>query len=670
MPQLNETKEDRGSASARKPMADDAQMRRFRRDAACFALDLGALTAAFVGAFLVRFEGSVPADMRSALIWTLPWVLVLQYGALVWKKVPSFSWVFVSIRDVPPIVHAHAVAALALLSLRYGMEALGGAFAATSLAQLPASVIVFDCALAILATAGVRGLRRIQRETLRVQKARRESRGAATVILGAGVAGRMLLNELNESASLGYRAVAFLDDDRAKIGRLVGGVKVEGTTDDLAEVAARHGARIALIAIAAASRASVHRIYERCVAAGMHTKIVPTLHELVSGDTPISQLRDVAIEDLLGRDPVEIDRSSAPGAIAGKVVLVTGAGGSIGSELCRQILRLEPERLVLVERYENNLYEIHRELSARPGGERIVPEIADVGDEPRMADLFAAYRPHVVFHAAAHKHVPMMERAPKEAIKNNVFGTKTVADLADRFGAERFVFVSTDKAVRPSSVMGATKRIAELYIKDLDARSTVRFTSVRFGNVMGSAGSVIPLFQEQIARGGPVTVTHPEMERFFMTIPEAARLVLEAAGLSEGGEVMLLDMGSPVKIRALAENMIRLSGREPYREVDIVFTGMRPGEKLQEELALPEEVLGETPCKKIFVWRGGASAVPMSAVLARLREPGRTGDEVRQALREALPEFRSPQHVAHEPLFVPVVPMPERAAAMRMAASS
>ncbi|MEY4829591.1 MAG: hypothetical protein RLZZ562_1387, partial [Planctomycetota bacterium] len=469
-------------------MADDAQMRRMRRDAACFALDLTALSAAFAGAFLVRFEGSVPPDMQSVLVWTLPWALALQYAALLWKKVPSFSWVFVSIRDVPPIVQAHAAAALALLGVRYGMEAMGGAFAATSIAQLPASVIVFDCALAILATAGVRGLRRIQRETLRVQKARRESRGAATVILGAGVAGRMLLNELRESASLGYRAVAFLDDDRAKIGRLVGGVRVEGTTDDLAEVAARHGARIVLIAIAAAPRASVHRIYERCVASGMHAKIVPTLHELVSGDTPITQVRDVAIEDLLGRDPVEIERSSAPSAIAGKVVLVTGAGGSIGSELCRQILRLEPESLVLVERYENNLYEIHRELAVRPGGERIVPEVADVGDEPRMAELFALHRPHVVFHAAAHKHVPMMERAPREAIKNNVFGTKTVADLADRFGAERFVFVSTDKAVRPSSVMGATKRIAELYIKDLDARSSVRFSSVRFGNVMGSAG--------------------------------------------------------------------------------------------------------------------------------------------------------------------------------------
>ena len=670
MPQLYETKEDRGSISARKPMADDAQMRRLRRDAACFALDLTALTAAFLGAFLVRFEGSVSPDMRSVLLWTLPWVLAIQYAALLWKKVPSFSWVFVSIRDVPPIVHSHAFAALALLGLRYGMEALGGAFAATSIAQLPASVIVIDCALAILATAGLRGLRRIQRETLRVRKARRESRGAATVIIGAGVAGRMLLNELRESASLGYRAVAFLDDDRAKIGRLVGGVRVEGTTDDLAEVAARHGARIVLIAIAAASRASVHRIYERCIASGMHVKIVPTLHELVSGDTPITQLRDVAIEDLLGRDPVEIEQSSAPNTIAGKVVLVTGAGGSIGSELCRQILRLEPESLVLVERYENNLYEIHRELAVRPGGERIVPEVADVGDEPRMAELFALHRPHVVFHAAAHKHVPMMERAPREAIKNNVFGTKTVADLADRFGAERFVFVSTDKAVRPSSVMGATKRIAELYIKDLDARSSVRFSSVRFGNVMGSAGSVIPLFQEQIARGGPVTVTHPDMERFFMTIPEAARLVLEAAGLSEGGEVMLLDMGSPVNIRALAENMIRLSGREPYGDVDIVFTGMRPGEKLQEELALPEEVLGETPCKKIFVWRGGNSAASMQAVLARLREPGRNADEVRQSLREVLPEFRSPQLVVQEPLFAPVVPVSERANGMRMASSS
>ncbi len=667
MPQTQETTSLRAMPLQQTSNAGAVRRSRLRRDAICLLLDLAALSLAFVAAFLLRFEGSLPQALANGLAGSLPLVVASQYAALLWKRVPSFSWVFVSLRDVPPVLGALGVAAATLLLLRFGLDAAGGAFAATALARLPVSVVLIDFALAAVAVVGVRGARRLQREWLRAHKAHAEARGAATVLIGAGVAGKMLLQELVESPALGYRPVAFLDDDRTKLGRVVGGVRVEGTTDDVAEVASRHGARIALIAIASADRASVHRIFDRCNACGLHVKIVPTLRELVSGKTPISRVRDIAIEDLLGRDPVEIEASSAPSAVAGKVVLVTGAGGSIGSELCRQILRLEPKKLVLVERFENNLYEIHRELGHRPGGELVVPEIGDVADEPRMAEIFAAHRPQVVFHTAAHKHVPMMERAPREAVKNNVFGTKTVADLADRFGAERFVFVSTDKAVRPSSVMGATKRIAELYVKELDARSPVRFASVRFGNVMGSAGSVIPLFQEQIARGGPVTVTHPEMERFFMTIPEAARLVLEAAGLAEGGEVMLLDMGSPVRIAVLAENMIRLSGFEPYRDIDIVFTGVRPGEKLHEELALPEEIVAETACKKVFVWRGGTGSFSVQSALLRLRDPGRTPDEVRRTLREVLPEYATETRA---PVFVPPVPLAERGAEARMAASS
>lgn len=657
------------SANSQPPRLSDrdVRLRRLRRDSICLGLDLMVLAIAFCGAFLVRYEGRVPPGMVDAMLWNLPWVVLLQYALLAWQQVPRFSWVFIGIRDVPPIVRALGTAALVLLAFRYG----GGLFAAegSSLHALlvPSSVVVFDAAFAILGIAGVRGLRRLQREHFRMRSARVSEKGTPTVLIGAGVAGRMLQQELDEFADLGYLPVAFLDDDREKLGRLVGGIRVEGTTAQLSEVAKRHGAKIALIAIASADRADVHRILEHCKTANLQTKMIPSLHEIVTGKIRITQLRDVAIEDLLGREPVEIEGSVAPAAIAGKVVLVTGAGGSIGSELCRQILRLEPLRLVLVERYENNLYEIHRELSAGSKAERVVPEIADITDEQRMADVFAQHRPQLVFHAAAHKHVPMMERVPREAIKNNVFGTKMVADLADRFGVERFVFVSTDKAVRPSSVMGATKRLAELYIKELGARSKVKFVSVRFGNVMGSAGSVIPLFREQIARGGPVTVTHKDMERFFMTIPEASRLVLEAAGMCEGGEVMLLDMGSPVKIRTLAENMIRLSGFEPYKQIDIAFTGMRPGEKLYEELALPDEMVEETHCKKIFVWRGNGWPVPMSSVLTRLREPGNTPDEVRQTLREVLPEFRVPDG---DPLFIPVHGRNGRAAVTRVLASS
>ncbi len=622
---------------------NDARWRRLRRDIACLAIDLAVLAIAYVFAFLVRFDASMPQPMVVVMAKTVLVAVLLQYAALFAFGVPSFSWVFISLRDVPPILRALGIATVAMLALRYGGEAAGGAIAKSVIARIPSSVIVLDLAFSALGIAGVRGLRRLQREWTHSRQGGNTLSGAPTVVIGAGVAGRMLLQELAESRALGFRPVAIVDDDRAQHGRVVCGLRVEGSTDEVTEVAARHGARSVLIAIASPPRTMVQRVFAQCAAAGLHIKLVPTLRELVTGKTPISQLRDVAIEDLLGREPVEIEASVAPAVIGGSVVLVTGAGGSIGSELCRQILRLAPTKLVLVERFENSLYEIHRELLQAPNGDRVAPMIADVTDEARMAEVFATHRPQVVFHAAAHKHVPMMELAPREAIKNNVFGTKCVADLADRFGVARFVLVSTDKAVRPSSVMGATKRLAELYVKEVDARSETRFASVRFGNVMGSAGSVIPLFAEQIARGGPVTVTHPEMERFFMTIPEAARLVLEAAGLAEGGETMLLDMGSPVRIAALAENMIRLSGLEPHRDVNIVFTGIRPGEKLHEELALPEEVLDGTACKKLSVWRGGAPTVPMQVALHRLRDPGRTADEVRRTLGELLPEYAAQQ---------------------------
>jgi len=598
------------------------------------------------------------------MLWTLPWVAILQYSLLAWQQVPRFSWAFIGIRDMPPIAVGICTAAVVLLAVRY----LLGMFVETEprleYAMIPASVVVCDAALAVLGIAGMRCVRRLQRQHRRaVEESRRAPRGTPTVLIGAGVGGRLLLQELGEHTDIGYQPVAFVDDDKEKVGRVVGGIRVLGTTADLQAIAARFSAKAALITIPSASGREINRIVDRCKAAGLQTKIVPHLHEIVSGRVRISQLRDVAIEDLLGRDPVVIDDSAAPAVVDGRVVVVTGAGGSIGSELCRQLLQLRPSRLVLVERTENSLYEIHRELTAGGLADRVVPELADVCDAGRMAELFEAHRPHVVFHAAAHKHVPMMERVPCEAIKNNVFGTKTVADLADRFGVERFVFVSTDKAVRPASVMGATKRLAELYLKDLAARSRVRYVSVRFGNVMGSAGSVIPLFREQIAKGGPVTVTHELMERFFMTIPEACRLVLEAAGLCEGdGEVMLLDMGKPVRIKELAENMIRLSGYEPGAQIRIAITGVRPGEKLHEELSLPEEMVDGTRCKKLFVWRGGQAALPVPAILERLRAPGHTPDEIRRTLRDVLPEYASAEPTA--PMLPAVVTTAQRAGSL------
>lgn len=612
---------------------------RTQRIVACLLVDVSVLAGAFWLAFLLRYDGAPPPRMAEVMLFTLPLVVLLQYALLAWRQVPRFSWSLVSIRDLPPIVYALSAAGAVLLLLRYGCGMLVEQVPSLRMAMIPASVVLLATVLSVLGIAGVRCARRLYWQ--RTRRLRRRAEEATPVILiGAGVGGGMLLHELTDRVDLGLEPVAFVDDDPRKQGLLINGIRVAGTTAQLAQVAQRYGAGTALIAIAGADGGALHRIVDRCKAAGLKTKIVPPIHEIVSGKVRISQIRDVAIEDLLGREPVEIVDSAAPMAVTGKVALVTGAGGSIGSELCRQIVRLRPRLLVLVERCECNLYQIHRELEANDQGVPVVPVIADVCDGPRMEQVFGEHRPHVVFHAAAHKHVPMMERHPGEAIKNNVFGTKSVADLADRSGAERFILVSTDKAVNPSSVMGATKRLAELYIKDLNARSKVRFASVRFGNVMGSAGSVIPLFREQIASGGPVTVTHPEMERFFMTIPEASRLVLEASGLCRGGEVMILDMGKPVKIRDLAEQMIRLSGFEPGVQIKIAYTGMRPGEKLQEQLALPEEMIEETRCQKLFVWRGATNGFSLALALEQLRAPGNTAEEIRETLHRVLPEYR------------------------------
>ena len=411
----------------------------------------------------------------------------------------------------------------------------------------------------------------------------------------------------------------------------------------LAEIVAANRVRRALITIANAHGAQIRRITELCRDAGLETKIIPGIYEIVGGHLNLSRIREVAIEDLLGRAPVNLDESVVGASIGSRVVLVTGAGGSIGSELCRQICRFGPARLILVERFENALFEIHRELAQAFPHVPIDPRIADVCDEPRMAQLFEEGKPELVFHAAAHKHVPMMEWNPGEAVKNNVGGTRVVAELADRFSAERFVLISTDKAVNPSSIMGATKRVAEIYLQALSQRSSTRFVTVRFGNVLGSAGSVIPIFRAQIAKGGPVTVTHPEMTRYFMTIPEASQLVLQAGAMGLGGEIYILDMGEPVRIMDLARDLITLSGLRAT-DLEIKISGIRPGEKLHEELAVDHEHADKTKHPKVFVgrirphdWDQVAPRVDELLALARATD----SEALRVALGELVPEYRA-----------------------------
>jgi FlaA1/EpsC-like NDP-sugar epimerase len=387
----------------------------------------------------------------------------------------------------------------------------------------------------------------------------------------------------------------------------------------------------------------MRRIVEVCRTSGARIRTIPGMDHLIEGRVQISQIRNVAIEDLLGREPVQLDTQLIAEHLNGRVVMVTGAGGSIGAELCRQVARFGPARLVLVEQAENALFQIHRELQNTTRNVSLVPVIADICDSRRMERVFAEHKPTAVFHAAAHKHVPMMEWNPGEAIKNNAFGTKKLADLSDRYGVREFVMISTDKAVNPTSIMGVSKRVAEIYCQALSQRSKTRFITVRFGNVLGSNGSVVPIFQEQIAHGGPVTVTHPEMKRYFMTIPEACQLVMQAGAMGTGGEIFVLDMGEPVKIVDLARDLITLSGLRPGEDIEIQFTGIRPGEKLFEELAADEERADKTRHPKIFVGRFRPyewDAVEQGMVALHENSEGRDDALIRAAFARLVPEYR------------------------------
>lgn len=430
----------------------------------------------------------------------------------------------------------------------------------------------------------------------------RES-GKRVILIGAGVAGRAILQEMHSSEYINYVPVCFLDDDKNKIGMNVDGLYIYGAIDRVAEAAAKFEAEEIMVAIPSASRQVLRRILETCRNTGLRTRTLPGIYQLVNEEVRIGAMRDVEIADLLGRDQISVNLDEIMGYIEGQVVLVTGGGGSIGSELCRQIAGHNPKQLIILDIYENNIYDIEQELRRQHPELNLLALVASIRGSGKMEDVFCRYKPQVVFNAAAHKHVPLMETSPNEAVKNNVFGTLNVARMADKYGARRFVQISTDKAVNPTNIMGATKRLCEMIIQAFSRRSKTEFVAVRFGNVLGSNGSVIPLFKQQIAEGGPVTVTHKDIIRYFMTIPEAVSLVLQAGAYAKGGEIFVLDMGEPVKIYDLAENLIRLSGLEPGVDIEIRCTGLRPGEKLYEERLMAEEGLKTTPNGMISIAR-------------------------------------------------------------------
>ncbi|WP_459501928.1 polysaccharide biosynthesis protein [Bacillus sp. C1] len=469
-------------------------------------------------------------------------------------------------------------------------------------------ILVIAWMLHMLLIGGSRFIWRIFRDTYISKKTDK----VRTLIVGAGSAGAMVVRQLQKNHEAPLEAVAFVDDDRKKQRLEMYNVPVVGATEDIQQVVDKFQIEHIIIAIPSLSRKEVNGIFEACTKTKATTQIVPMLEDILDGKVSINEFRDVQVEDLLGREPVKLDDVGIGEKIKGKTILVTGAGGSIGSELCRQVMKFKPDKIVLLGHGENSIYTIEMELrSLYKDSIEITTEIADVQDRDKMFEVMKKHTPYIVYHAAAHKHVPLMERNPEEAVKNNIIGTKNVAEASATFGINTFVMVSTDKAVNPTSVMGATKRIAEMIVQHMDTVSDTRFVAVRFGNVLGSRGSVIPLFKKQIQQGGPVTVTHPDMVRYFMTIPEASRLVIQAGALANGGEIFVLDMGDPVKILDLAKNLIKLSGYK-VEEIGIEFTGVRPGEKLFEELLNSKEVNNNQIYPKIYV--GKKIAIPLSDV--------------------------------------------------------
>ena len=600
-----------------------------------WSLDCLVLIAAFVLAYLLRFDFKIPESEFKHLLHQLPYIVLMQLALLVWMNVHSFVWRYTGMAEMKVFVKTALLSCVPILAIRLGLGAEYRPW------QVPVSIIFMDMVIAFGAVLGLRVTRRVVYEWSEKKKSSHPHvHRDAVLLIGAGRAGVMTAREI-QGNDMGLHIVGFIDEDPGKVGSVIQGIKVLGTTSDLARLVKERKIDYVIISIAKATRHDFRRILGICEEIPIRVRVIPGFHEIIQGKVKVSRIRDVQIEDLLGREPVQLDEEEMGTFLAGKTIMVTGAGGSIGSELARQVARFQPSALLLVERAEFGLFEIDRELRKSCPDLRTVPLIADISDQLRMHSIFARYLPQVVFHAAAHKQVPLTEHNVGEAVKNNVLATQKLGRLAGEFGCEAFVLISTDKAVRPTSVMGATKRLAELVMQYLSHKWTTRYVAVRFGNVIGSTGSVIPIFREQIRNGGPVTVTHPEMLRYFMTIPEAAQLVLQAGAMAEGGEIFILDMGEPVRILDLAKEAIRLSGLKPFEDIDIVFTGVRPGEKLFEELEMTQERVVKTWHPKIFI--GKIAQYPetrISYALNRLDSLSKDGDEadIRKFINELIPE--------------------------------
>ncbi len=554
--------------------------------------DIVFINLAYILALYMRFENINDPKflmyfdfyLKSAIIITIVKLIVFNFFDMY-----NTLWKYASIKELKNIIIAIVLSNTFVISL---LVISGNNF--------PRWVYILVPLLEMFFIGGVRfGYRVFDKNNL--FESFKYSNKKRILIIGAGDAGVMVIREFRNHEKLNSEPVAIIDDDPIKKGSVINGIKVVGGKDDIIMVSERYNIDEIIIAMPSASKEEIKEILDICKETKCKLKILPGIYELIDEKVSIKEIRDVEISDVLGREEIKVDLEKICSYITGKTVMITGAGGSIGSELCRQIVGFKPKRLILLDIYENSVYDVQMELNRNYPDLNLQVYIGSIRDKERLEEIFLMEEPQVIFHAAAHKHVPLMEDSPKEAIKNNTFGTLNLAQLSDKYNLERFVMISTDKAVNPTNIMGASKRLCEMIIQSINVASKTEFVAVRFGNVLGSNGSVIPLFQKQIEEGGPVTVTHPDIIRYFMTISEAVQLVIQAGSMAKGGEVFVLDMGEPVRIMDLAKDVIRLSGLEPDVDIDIKITGLRPGEKLIEELLLEEEGLSNTSHNKIFV---------------------------------------------------------------------
>jgi FlaA1/EpsC-like NDP-sugar epimerase len=624
-----------------------AWLLKFRR-AFIVAAHILAFAASLMFSFLVtnnmQFRRTWLVEQYPLLLFFFLVIKLLVFG--LFKQYRGW-WRYVGISDLLTIMRASLVSTIIIVAL-WAVFPMGSVMAIRlklrPLTEVPQGVFPADMFITILILAGLRMAIRLYHEEFRAVEIGRLKR---FLIVGAGNAGEALLREIHRMPVSQYEVVGFVDDDPAKHGTFIHDLPVLGNVEELPKICQERSIEEIAIAMPSATHRELRRVIQVCEGTKIRFRTVPSVTDIASGRYRVSQIRDVDINDLLGREVVELDLDLIENFLKDKVILVTGAGGSIGSEMSRQVCNFNPKLLLLVEQAENPLFDIENELHTKFPNVPLRSIICDITDKNRVEEIFEKFRPQVVIHAAAHKHVPLMELNPGEAIKNNVVGTQVVSGAADRCGSTNFVMISTDKAVNPTSIMGSSKRIAELHIQDLSRTSSTHFVTVRFGNVLGSNGSVIPIFKRQIAQGGPVTVTHPEMKRYFMTIPEASQLVLQAAAMGKGGEIFVLDMGEPVKIVDLARELITLSGFKAGEDIEMVFTGIRPGEKLFEELSIKGEDMVPTRHPKIGIWKN----IPMDRNLLRTKidelvtiAQTKNYEAIVNKIKELVPEYKGAQN--------------------------